>query len=808
MKQSLAPLATLSTTLALLVTCARGAPTTVSQVPGDTHVVANAYLSRAISLANGKLATAEIVNRRAGTKARPGSCEEFRLRVSEGTHTVNTDKVLTAADFRVTGCRASDKGLSVELESKEHQLRVKVIYELADDDFFMRKRLEIQSGKPVTLERIDVEAIAFDDASQPYALKQIYARGKWSPGLGQPLYTKKSGTFWGIEFPAAYNHVEDGSLRCGYQPGRELKPGTTYRTYPAVLGASDDPAFVTDAFFDYIDRIRARPLRLQIQYNSWFDFGRGVSRENFRGSVSKIHQELVVERGNRPLRNYVIDDGWQNSGKSADWSDKVWKVNDKFEQDFGFSRETARSAQSELGLWLSPGCLFGASRMVGQLRGKGFEAMDNWMSLAGPKYMQKLESRMVELTKLGVSYFKLDGLFGHLNLRNFELHGERYGLPHMPQLGLEGLKAGDAQLNAAKFDELKIYYLAAGTERLMKIFAKMAEENPDVYIVTSNGAYLSPWWLMYVDSIWMINAGDAAGGSSRTQDLVYRDGRYFQIWQEENTQYPMCAIFNHEPKKRKTGEPADTFRKYLYMNLSRGTGFIELYLRTANLAEHDWDVLSEGLHWAYEVFPVFRRSRMHGGDPRKGEAYGYTAWNEEQGYVTIHNPAAAAQDYSFRLDRAFGLLPGAREYYLSSPVEADVEGLRERFNTGDMVSLRLKPREVRVLNFDAKPRTWDKLRALQRKAAESEPEQPEPVAIRPDHPILGTWHYTHGGTPYSREFKQDGTCILWRGKEINWTKMYEVRDDRTAIVAGSLEHVINKDGVLEIEGRYRAEKKP
>ena len=32
---------------------------------------------------------------------------------------------------------------------------------------------------------------------------------------------------------------------------------------------------------------------------------------------------------------------------------------------------------------------------------------------------------------------------------------------------------------------------------------------------------------------------------------------------------------------------------------------------------------------------------MHGGSPREGEVYGYTAWLADQGYVSIHNPAYA-----------------------------------------------------------------------------------------------------------------------------------------------------------------------
>ncbi len=68
----------------------------------------------------------------------------------------------------------------------------------------------------------------------------------------------------------------------------------------------------------------------------------------------------------------------------------------------------------------------------------------------------------------------------------------------------------------------------------MKTFQHMAEVNPEVYIVLSNGAWLSPWWLMSADSVWMINAGDSAGNASRTKQLVSRDRIYHDIWEEEN----------------------------------------------------------------------------------------------------------------------------------------------------------------------------------------------------------------------------------------------------------------------------------
>ncbi|MDA3924453.1 MAG: hypothetical protein PF904_07130 [Kiritimatiellae bacterium] len=796
--------------LAMTATCFLHAAVEI-KIDNNEAVLGNQNIARVLSSANTRLTTAMIVNKRAGTKAVPTQCDEFRLRISQGTDRTGTDVWLTTADFAVKSIKPytpkgkpDHKGIAASLFNKTHDISVTVRYELGPDDFYMHKFLEITANKPVTLERIDVDVLCLTDADQPYQIKCIYAQGKWSPGLGQPLYTTQSATFWGMEFPAAYNYVSGYRLTCGYLWGRTLKPGKTYTTYKAVTGVSDDPAFNQECFFDYINRIRIRPLRLQVQYNSWFDFGTGVSRDKFTETVGYINNKLVTERGCKPLKAYVIDDGWQDTGKGVEWTDKTWKVNAKFDNDFSSSFKATADADSTLGLWLSPGCNLGALPMVPRYREKGFEAMDNYMSLAGPKYMGLLENRMVELTKSGVTYFKLDGLFGHLNTRDFELHGGKYGLPEMPQLGLKGIGSSDKKLNDAKYDELKTYYLVAGTERLMQIFKGMTKANPDVYIVISNGAYLSPWWLMHADSSWMIMAGDAAGGSDRTGELVYRDGVYYEIVSKEKTQFPICALFNHEPKKTKTGEGKETFRNYLYMNISRGTGFIELYLKTAVLKNHDWDVLAEGIQWAHEIFPTFTRSRMHGGDPRKAEVYGYTAWTKDQGYISIHNPSDEKKTYRFKLDRTFGLIPDSGRFYLSSPIEGSTKGLSKRYSYGDTIKLKLKPREIRILNFDKTKRDWSKLRALQLRTPYTPPPPPPP--IDKNHPILGVWKYTHQGAEYTREFKANNDCILWQGKNKSWTKKFTVIGNNQADVGGGLKHIILPDGTMNIEGQYKATK--
>ena len=139
-------------------------------------------------------------------------------------------------------------------------------------------------------------------------------------------------------------------------------PQERYTTYRSVVGVADDKNFIDDTFFYYIDRVRRRPARLQVQYNSWFDYGNRVSKETFAKSLRKVHEELVTRRGCRPLNAYVIDDGWQDKSKNVTWADTVWKINNKFAPYFKDSRKEVLRAGSTLGIWLSPASIFGGVR--------------------------------------------------------------------------------------------------------------------------------------------------------------------------------------------------------------------------------------------------------------------------------------------------------------------------------------------------------------------------------------------------------------------------------------------------------------
>ena len=383
---------------------------------------------------------------------------------------------MTAADFEVVSLKGSDQAIVADLRNPQHGLQVTVHYTLAADKSYGHKYLEIVSDRRWTLELVDIESIALADAYSPYRAKDMmWTVGKFLPALGQPLYTSDTATFWGVEFPASWNRVEGKTIRCGYQRGLDLQPGVRYTTYRAVFGVGDDPAFIKDAFLQYIDEVRASPVKLRIQYNSWFDLKGGVSQEKFLESLATLHRELVVKRGCRPLDVYVIDDAWQNSrpphSPLADWSTGLYPVNEqRFDKDMQTVRKEIEARGSKLGLWASPACIFGARANVDVLEKHGFEVLVGGvnkksgqvrkaMSMTGPKYMAHAGKAAAGIGGHGRRAFQARRHFWR-SCR--PLLRDEAG-PGKPRDGAiccrDDMLADDPRWNDPQFDETKRYYI-------------------------------------------------------------------------------------------------------------------------------------------------------------------------------------------------------------------------------------------------------------------------------------------------------------------------------------------------------------
>ncbi len=96
------------------------------------------------------------------------------------------------------------------------------------------------------------------------------------------------------------------------------------------------------------------------------------------------------------------------------------------------------------------------------------------------------------------------------------------------------------------------------------------------------------------------------------------------------------------------------------------------------------------------------------------------------------------------------------------------KAIKEEYKSGDKVSLELKPREIRILNFDKGAKDWSVLKALQTR--NEGPKPPPPPKSIGAHAILGVWEYKLGKIVWTRQFSKDGICTLRRNGKHHWKK--------------------------------------
>jgi hypothetical protein len=128
-----------------------------------------------------------------------------------------------------------------------------------------------------------------------------------------------------------------------------------------------------------------------------------------------------------------------------------------------------------------------------------------------------------------------------------------------------------------------------------------------------------------------------------------------------------------------------------------GTQLQELYVTPQLLSPAMWDVLAEGAVWSRRNADVLADVHWIGGDPEKGEPYGFAAWSPRLGILTLRNPSAKPASLTLEIARAFELPPDApRQYRLRSPWKDRPQPART-LQAGEPETFQFAPFEVLML---------------------------------------------------------------------------------------------------------------
>ena len=131
-----------------------------------------------------------------------------------------------------------------------------------------------------------------------------------------------------------------------------------------------------------------------------------------------------------------------------------------------------------------------------------------------------------------------------------------------------------------------------------------------------------------------------------------------------------------------------------------GTDCQELYITPSLMSQENWDALAEAAKWSHDNANVLVDTHWVGGNPAEGEIYGWAAWSNRKGILSLRNPSDKPGSITLDIGKVFELPDGAAEKYsLKSPWKEDAGSEAIVLKAGEVHTFKLEPFEVLV--FDA-----------------------------------------------------------------------------------------------------------
>lgn len=581
---------------------------------------------------------------------------------------------------------------------KKAEFKIRAIYVLLENDCYIKKQLYISANgnKELKIDYIDTESLVLKDGimqkwSHPN-MDKAFLDG-FHASLGQPVYV--NGMFFGSHFPMNDNNIVNDRVRIRYYCGKKLSEllndREEYSLHTTVVGSTQSLEYdlIRAEFLKYIESISQKTY-LRTQYNSWYDHMLDISEENINTSFYEIEKGLT-QHGVAPLDSYVVDDGW------TDYSKDFWCFNEKFPNEFYNSALLSKSFSSSFGMWLGPRGGYNketmpfAKRMEKAKKG-GYNKQSKDICVSDKNYLNNIEALFIDyMNRFDINYFKLDGFM--LKPCKSKKHGHPTG-------GYKGM-----------------YALTDAWENWISIFEKMRENREEkgksLWINLTCYAVPSPWFLQWVNSIWMQNSddigfcdkslsGEELNGKDFDKMLTYRDSLYYDFHKKRMYQFPNSNMYNHEPIYGNTAKISMTdeeFRNYMYMISSRGTAFWELYYSYNLFNENKWKINADVLKFIKENYHILKNSKLIGEPANTGKIYGYSAWTDSEGIISLRNPSNKKQSYSLKLEKSIGVNESIQALTRVNVIPYCTKPCETLYSFGDTLEIELDAHEIVVFKF-------------------------------------------------------------------------------------------------------------
>lgn len=611
----------------------------------ETEKVAieNPFLSIEMTLSGNQEKTRSILNRR----------------TSEATAIDGEDFVLLFAGGRKL--RSSDFSIEKTEEAAAGPGGKRLIIHLLREDVRASLITEMHPGEPWAVRWVEVRGTS--GRLEKVSLAEWRCTGSWGPsgpgavteslgapeGIGQPGFVND--LFVALDHPGAENFARGKRVCARIAVSSELGGGKPFTSRRLAVGAGEAGG-AWNAFIRYIHANRTTPSRMVFLVNDWYFKDKGKPIEAV-AAIAKLKAEQGV-----PVDSFTLDDGWDR-----DWDEAsgLWGRLDgsRFPGGWDALQAAARPAGMGISLWFGPIGGYGEREKRIEFGKKmGYETNGDKLCLAGAVYRKHVIESFSGWASRGMDYIKVDGFWPDCSKAD---HGHPTG------------PAGTiAQMDA-----------------LEETFSAWRKARPDLAIGYTSGSNPSPLWLERCDFLWRGGADDSHAGAG---DPFDRHSTYIDtcLQVHRQTDMPVSAFVTFDiVAPRIAGSSDESFERNAWWLAARTSLHHDWYLEARDLTEARWKLLAKVARWAKERESLFRFGRMVGGDPRRGDIYGFSAYDGGQGTLALRNPGAEprklertlanllglpreARKISFRLAGVFGetkALEGARKGSETVPVE-------------------------------------------------------------------------------------------------------------------------------------------
>lgn len=648
----------------------------------NTPMIQNEFVAVQVNVVNRKLVGVVIQDKMNGRSYDLGT-DVFSLLVCDEA----TDEACSKKEFKETLHAMTARDLkagrvSIEeiapvpdarrLVERRKGQRITVPFVVTVDGHNITWWLELREGQPYVRVGVDIRPQQFSMPVRRITLLDVQATEARVEGSvkGAPVVAAGNRLFAGVESPLSKAEVSEKGFACFLErttdiplprkvKDRSKAPATTVS---AVLGFSSPGQLRRTFQLSYINQERARAYAPFLNYNTWYDIGyfTPYDEKAAMDTVKIFGEELVRKRG-VVMDSFLFDDGWDNT-------ETLWEFHKGLPEEFRNVRRLAESYGAGPGVWFSPWGGYGQpkEKRLAAAAGK-YETNSSGFALSGPKYYERFREMCLHMIREnGINHFKLDGTSGEAE----PAPGSRFG---------------------------------SDFEAIIALIEEMRQERPDLYINLTTGTWASPFWFNIADSIWRGNWDhDFCGeGSLRNQWITFRDAQIYANNAKISPLFPINSLMTHGVIYNKGARglmttEGDDLANEIWSGFGLGTQMEEIYITPSMLKPEEWDTLAAAAKWARANGETLADSHWVGGDPAELAVYGFASWSPTKGIVTLRNPSAEEQVFSFDPASVFELPVGAPvRYKLSSPKGDALPA--EEIEAGRPLSVKLAPFQVMVL---------------------------------------------------------------------------------------------------------------